>query len=147
MNRVFVDMDGVLVDFDGYMQKHNLSGDEVKIIPGAYLEMEPYAEGLAGVKSLLGMGMEVWIATKPPTGVPAAYADKVTWVLRYLPELKRKIIITHDKGLLGDSGDFLVDDRPHKANCEEFKGLLIPFVNGETWAGVIKKIRIAKLPV
>jgi 5'(3')-deoxyribonucleotidase len=127
MNRVFVDMDGVIVDFHGYMTQKGLSGDAVKCMPGAYLEMQPLPGGLEAVRSLIGMGFDVWIATKPPTGITFAYADKAAWVLQYLPELKRKIIITHDKGLLGDADDYLIDDRPHKANCENFKGVIFRF--------------------
>jgi 5'-nucleotidase len=141
MNRVFVDMDGVIVDFDGWMKRTGLTGDEVKKTPGAYLNMLPIEEGINGVRSLVGMGFEVWLATKPPTGIAFAYADKVSWVYRWLPEFKRRIIITHDKGLLGDEGDFLVDDRPHKANCRKFKGTLIAFKDGMTWPLVIDRIR------
>lgn len=141
MKRVFVDMDGVLVNFEQFMNDHGLTGDQAKRVTGAFLLMEPYPDAIAGIRSLLGAGYEVWIATKPPTGIASAYAEKAQWIFTYLPELKRKIIITHDKGLLGDEGDFLVDDRPHKANCDKFRGTLIPFTNGETWAGVIDKIR------
>lgn len=141
MSRVFVDMDGVLVDFDSYKKLLGLTGDEVKKLQGAYLKMDPYPEAIAGIKWLIGAGYDVWIATKPPTGIALAYADKAEWVFRHLPELKRKLIITHDKGMLGDEGDFLIDDRPHKANCHLFKGTLIPFTEGETWAGVIEKIK------
>lgn len=79
------------------------------------------------MRSLIGMGFEVWIATKPPTGVAQAYADKAGWIMQHLPELKRRIIITHHKGLLGGDDDFLVDDRPHKASCTEFDGTLVHF--------------------
>jgi len=141
VNRVFVDMDGVLVNFDAYRDEIEATGDEIKRVPGAYLAMNPYPDGLAGVRSLIGMGYEVWIATKPPTGISFAYKDKAQWVMNHLPELKRRIIITHDKGLLGDEDDFLVDDRPHKANCMKFKGTLIPFINGITWADVLNQLR------
>ena len=30
MNRIFIDMDGVIVDFDGYARKLNQTGDETK---------------------------------------------------------------------------------------------------------------------
>ncbi len=141
MNRVFIDMDGVIVDFDRFMRERGLAGDEVKRQVHAYLEMEPMPDAIAGVRSLIGMGYEVWIATKPPTGVAFAYADKAAWVMKHLPELKRRIIITHDKGLLGDVGDYLIDDRPHKANCEKFSGTLIRFVDGMTWADVLERFR------
>lgn len=141
MPRVFVDMDGVLVDFDGFMSKHNLTPDQTKKMHGAYLAMAPYPDGLAGIRELIAMGFEVWIATKPPTGMPFAYADKVSWILEHLPELAERIIITHDKGLLGNKQDFLIDDRPHKANCEQFSGRLIRFVDGKTWAEVVDELR------
>jgi hypothetical protein len=95
---------------------------------------------IAAVRSLIGMGFECWVATKPPTGIPHAYADKADWILRHLPELKRRIIMTHDKGLLGDDNDYLID-RPHKANCERFRGALIHFGNGVTWEGVLGTMR------
>lgn len=139
--RVFLDMDGVIVDFDSFKDSLGLTGDEVKKIPGAYLKMKAFPEALQSIKILIGAGYDVWLATKPPTGVSHAYSDKAEWVFQNLPELKRKLIITHDKGLLGGEDDFLVDDRPHKANCDKFRGTLIPFTNGETWAGVIEKIR------
>ena len=145
MNRVFIDMDGVIVDFDSYAKGLGLNGDEIKKRMGAYREMPALPGALKAVRSLIGMGYEVWIATKPPTGIAFAYADKAAWVLEHLPELKRRIIITHDKGLLGDAGDFLIDDRPHKANCEKFSGKLIPF-GGETgWPqvlAVLKELRV-----
>lgn len=141
MRRVFVDLDRVVVDFDGYKEKWAMTGEEVKKYPGAYLAMEPIAGALAGVHSIIGMGFDVWIATKPPTGLPFAYADKVSWVLQHLPELKRKIIITHDKGLLGCSDDFLIDDRPHKANCLLFSGTLIEFGGRVGWPEVLDRLR------
>lgn len=127
MYRVFVDLDGVVVDFDRFKSELALTGEEVKAMPGAYLRMQPIPGALAAVRSLIGMGYEVWIATKPPTGIPHAYADKAAWVLEYLPELKRRIVVTHSKGLLGDSGDYLIDDRPHKAECLKFAGVLFHF--------------------
>ncbi|MET0066545.1 MAG: AIR synthase related protein [Candidatus Thiodiazotropha sp.] len=133
MNRIFIDMDGVLVDFDLYKRDYNLSGSEVKKKEKAYFEMKPIDGSLEAVHQLIEMGYEVWIASKPPTGVPYAYADKVAWILKYLPELERRIVLSHDKGFLGDENDYLCDDRPHKANCEEFRGKLVRFVNGFHW--------------
>lgn len=137
MRRVFLDMDGVVVDFEGYLRVRNaerekrglplITGDDVKRERGAYYEMWPVDGAIEGVHSIIGMGFDVWLATKPPTGISGAYGDKAAWVLRHLPELKRKLIITHDKGMLGDGWDFLVDNRPHMANCHEFRGSLIQF--------------------
>lgn len=123
--RVFLDMDGVIVDYDSYAKAH--PGQFVKYVVGAYAEMQPIPGALAAVRSIIGMGFEVWLATKPPTGHAHAYAGKAAWVFEHLPELRRRLILTHDKGLLGGPQDYLVDDRPHKANCEKFAGTLFAF--------------------
>lgn len=146
MNRVFVDLDGVIVDFNAYRISKGMTGEEIKSLPGAYLEMPAIPGAIKAVRSLIGMGFAVWIATKPPTGIPHAYSDKAAWVLRELPELKRRIIITHDKGLLGDSGDYLCDDRPHKANCEAFAGTLLRFVEGFHWPQALKILSAKRKP-
>lgn len=145
MRRAFIDMDGVIVDFDAYKNLHQLSGDEVKVRIGAYLDMPAIPGAIEAVRSVMSMGFDVWIATKPPTGVPNAYSDKAALVMREIPELTSRIIITHDKGLLGNSGDILCDDRPHKANCESFPGTLLRFVDGYHWPEALAHFRGLKL--
>lgn len=137
-------MDGVIVDFDSYKRDRCLTGDEVKKQVGAYLAMPAIPGAIAAVRSLIGMGFEVWIATKPPTGVPHAYSDKAAWVMENIPELKRRIIVTHDKGLLGDQWDYLCDDRPHKANCENFSGTLVRFIDGFHWPQALAMFRTVR---
>ena len=144
MNRIFVDLDGVIVDFDAYMKAHMMSAFEIKKTPGAYLMMPAIPGSLAAVRELIAIGFEVWIATKPPTGVPHAYSDKAAWVMRELPELTRRIIVTHDKGMLGDARDYMCDDRPHKANCERFAGKLLRFVDGYHWPQALEYFRRLK---
>jgi 5'(3')-deoxyribonucleotidase len=141
--RVFIDMDGVIVDFDGYAKSLGLNGDEMTRRPGAYLEMSPLPGAIEAVRSVIGMGYDAWLATKPPTGVAFAYSDKAQWVFDHLPELRRKLILTHDKGLL--KGDYLIDDRPHRANCSEFSGELIVFKEGMKWPEILVMLRRARL--
>ncbi len=133
-------MDGVIVDFDGYKDKLGLTVDQVKKKHGAYLEMLPFPEAVSSIRTLIAEGYDIWLATKPPTGISFAYSDKAEWVFKHFPELKRKLIITPDKGMLGDRFDVLVDDRPDKANCRQFRGLLIPFVDGRTWDDIMRTI-------
>lgn len=143
--RLFLDMDGVLVDFDAHMRELELPGDVVKKTAGAYLAMKPIAGALGYVRELIRLGFEVWIATKPPTGISQAYAEKAQWVIDHLPELATRIIITHDKGLLGDAEDFLVDDRPHKANCCNFRGEFLHFRHDFSWPEVMQRLRQASI--
>lgn len=137
VRKIFVDMDGVLVDFDKHREELGLDGDIVKAMPDAYALMDPIPGALDGIRALINLGYDVFIATKPPTGVPHAYQDKVKWIMEHIPELTRKIIITHHKGLLGGERDFLIDDRPFAAFCEEFEGTLIYFRAPSHWPLIV----------
>jgi hypothetical protein len=53
MNRIFIDMDGVIVDFDGYARSLDRSGDETKRQLGAYLRMEPMPGAIEAIRSLI----------------------------------------------------------------------------------------------
>ena len=130
MPRVFVDLDGPTVDFDRYMLERGLTADEVKRRPGSYAEMYPTKGAIESIRAIAAMGFEVFFASKPPTAVPWAYADKVSWVMLHVEELKKKIIFTPDKGLLGDRDDFLIDDHPDWANCQHFPGTLLHYIHG-----------------
>lgn len=136
--RIFVDQDGVLADFDGHMRRSGLTSDEIKRLPGAYLAMAPIPGAIEGVKRLISKGHDVWVATKPPTAIPHAYADKVAWILKHLPELKRKIVLTHDKSLL--RGDLLIDDRPHRARAFRFEGHTIIFGGRIGWLETLRLV-------
>lgn len=124
-------MDGVIVDFDGFVKKTGMTSKQIKTVPGCYVEMGPIVGAIEGVKKLIALGYEVHIATKPATGIAHTYSDKALWVFKWLPELTNRIIITHDKGLLGDIYDFLIDDRPQKGNCMKFPGTLLAYSEGK----------------
>lgn len=138
MKKVFLDMDDVIVDFDGFKYEYGLSPTQIKEMPGAYRSMKALPGAIQAVRDIIALGFDVFIATKPPTGVAHAYSEKAQWIFDNIPELSAKIIITNDKGLLGDREDFLFDDRPHKGNCGNFKGTLIPFVGGYTWQDALR---------
>ena len=135
--RVFIDMDGVIVDFDGYKEVMKMTSDQVKELRGAYLNMLPLQGALDAVQQVIDLGYDVFIATKPPTGISYAYSDKAQWIFNHLPQLSRKIIITSDKGLLGNENDYLIDDHPEWGNCKQFRGKLIPFKHGD-WPLVVE---------
>lgn len=141
MHRVFADMDDVVVDFSGFAREKNLTPDEIKRHPNAYFDMKPIPGAIEALHELIRLGFEVFIAAKPPTGVADSYRDKALWIFHYIPELSRHLIITPDKGLLGDEGDFLCDDRPEKANCEKFRGTLLRFQNGYGWKEALEYLR------
>jgi 5'-nucleotidase len=144
MNRVFVDMDGVIADFDGMKVKLGISGDELVELHGAFQMLEPIAGAKEALDELPQYGYDVWIATRPAPSHPMTYHDKVVWIMKHFPQLKKKVIMTQHKGLLGDRDDVLIDDRPEKAFCNLFPGKLIHF--GDTAPFMSKLDDYAELP-
>ena len=126
-----MDSDGPVADFDDELLKSGLTADEFKHLPGIYLwlPITPGAkEGLARLKLYDDQDLiRVWIATKTPSNCPYAYTEKVLWYRRNFPWLEDRVILTHDKSVLGGPDDFLLDDRPHKANADKFKGTFMYF--------------------
>lgn len=122
--KIFVDMDGVLVNFqsginkldeatkreyadDGNGQPHY---DDVL---GIFSLMEPLDGALEGVRALQAKGYDLYILSTAPWGNPSAWSDKVAWVTKHLDDVfHKKMIITHCKGLLAAQEDaYLIDDR------------------------------------
>ena len=129
--QVFLDSDGPVAWFDHDLEKSGLAADVFKHVPGIYLWL-PITPGAAEAIEMLKEFddrdlLRVWILTKTPSGSPYAYTEKVLWYRRNFPWLEDRVILTHDKSLMGTSTDFLLDDRPHKANADKFRGTFVYF--------------------
>lgn len=124
---VFLDMDGVQFDFDGGRASSHHPADSFKLTPGAYRNLKPYPGVIDYLHEIIHLGWDVWNATKIPTDNPYAAAEKLFCIEEHMPWMRASTIITPNKGCLGDEDAVLVDDRPHKAMCREFKGTLLTF--------------------
>ena len=125
----YVDMDGVLVDFESGLDRVH---DEVRSeyvgreedIPGVFSLMDPVPGALEAFRQLAEL-FDVYILSTPPWQNPSAWTDKVLWVQAHLGDVARKrVILTHHKNL--NDGDFLIDDRL-KHGVDRFGGEHIRF--------------------
>jgi 5'(3')-deoxyribonucleotidase len=139
---VYVDMDGVLVDFDRELRERGLKIKEeidacVDNTEGFFLKLKPM-EGAIEAFEWLSEHFEVYILTTAPWKNTSALTDKRKWVGKYLSEVgKKRLIITHNKGL--NKGDYLIDDRIAKG-VADFEGEHIHFDTEEfpDWNAVLK---------
>lgn len=128
---VFLDSDGPIADFLKSLTASGLTADEFKHLPGVYLWLDETPGARKVINSLQfddkAGNIRVWIATKTPSCSPYAYTEKVLWYRQHFPWLEDRVILTHDKSILGTEDDFLFDDRPHKANAGKFPGTFVFF--------------------
>ena len=112
--RVFVDMDGVLVDFQSgidqqseeTLRRYEGHPDD---IPGIFSQMKPIPGAIEAIHKLQDH-YDLFILSTAPWGNPSAWADKVRWVTEHLDDVfHKRMVITHRKDLC--QGDYLIDDR------------------------------------
>lgn len=111
---VFVDMDGVLVNFQSGINKISEEDKEryrgdLDDVPGIFSLMEPNEGAIEGYKWLCE-NFDTYILSTAPWDNPSAWQDKLNWVKKYFPDLAyKRLILSHNKHLA--NGDFLIDDR------------------------------------
>jgi hypothetical protein len=124
---VFIDMDGVLCDFDkrkGELEAQGFKGSSIFKHPDAYVDLEPI-EGAIEAWHSLQEKYETYILSTPAWSNPDSWSEKRKWVEKHLGRsAHKKLILSHNKGLV--KGDYLIDDR--EANgVGDFEGKHIHF--------------------
>lgn len=139
---LYLDMDGVLVDFDsGISSLSEIHQTQYKNgydqAPHIFSMMKPLEGAIEAYKKLIEK-FDVFILTSSPWDNETALNDKLNWVKKYLTsDVRKKVIFSHRKDLL--IGDYLIDDR--KLNgAQDFKGEFIHFgsANFKDWSSVLK---------
>ncbi len=141
--RIFIDLDGVLADFDMAAALHpdrNNKGFRPDLQLD-FSDLNPIPGSIDAVQALLDAGHEVFIASTAPWDQPKSWMDKRLWVGKHFPQLKKKLFLTHRKDLL--MGDILIDDNLWNG-AKDFEGTHIHFgQNGMDWKYVLNTINTA----
>lgn len=131
---IWIDMDGVIVDFEGNMKSWlrenpnlvDMYRDCPDHIPDIFKSPKPIKGSIEAINILNDSGLyDLHIATAAPWGNPDSLTQKRLWIENHFEDIfKKKFTVTHTKNML--IGDFLIDDRL-KNGAAEFKGELIRF--------------------
>ena len=118
--RIFIDMDGVISDFEKasneFQRIHGKTNRPDKWVDYRNLDV---IDGAIEAVTKLNTDHEVFIASTPPWSRPEVWGHKREWIGEHFPYLKRRIILTHRKDLL--IGDILIDDSRFRGQ-PDFKG-------------------------
>lgn len=150
---LYLDLDGVIVDFDGCVEKMvghpKASRDEVRHCmrkPGFFRNLKPLPGALAAVAELEALiPGRIRILSAVPHSDPdladVARADKLAWLREYLPSLESNAEIVSDKGTIGTPEDYLLDDNILWNGTPNFPGTVVEFKGPQDWITMITIIK------
>jgi 5'-nucleotidase len=139
---LYIDMDGVIVDFekgikkqnallepsdklDNWKEREKMVDDIVRDNPLFFIELEPIQGAIENIEKLWDY-YDIYFLSTPMSDFPFSYSGKKIWIDKHFGEkAKKRLILTHRKDLC--IGDYLIDDRD-KNGAKEFKGCLITFL-------------------
>lgn len=122
---LYIDMDGVIVDFDSafaridpdVLEQYKGRKDQ---IPGMFALMDPIPGAIEAVTELAGL-FDTYVLSTVPWGNTSGASQKIEWIQQHFGKdkdspLYKRVILSHHKHL--NRGDFLIDDRDRNGAAE-----------------------------
>lgn len=152
MKIIYIDLDGVIADFDKGRAEHPLGKITPYIgrpdkLPCIYENLEPIKYSIKSVNFLLNHdNFDVYFLSTAPWDNPDAWTHKRLWLTKYFDEklVRKRLILCHHKQLM--IGDYLIDDRRFNG-ASKFKGKWLHFGSNEfpNWKSVLNYLKVEEL--
>lgn len=111
---IFLDMDQVLADFprsEAFKDGCRRPRPPEMFEEFFFEKLPPVPGSLSSVRKIMEIpNTELHILTKPVKETHYSYSEKAAWVAKWFPELRSKLTLTQDKGLLARENRILIDD-------------------------------------
>lgn len=143
IEKIYIDMDGVLADFDRWKDERAKTDprvlddktlwDAVKEVPHFYATLEPMPEAFILMDYLRGLNVPLAILTALPrrSSIPEAEQDKADWVKRHIGNIEFNVgPYAIDKQRLSRPGHVLIDDNEKNIAQWNAKGGTAIFYEG-----------------
>jgi len=137
---VYVDMDGVLVDFPSSVDQivpsvrekceawvaEDPENNDWTDLDGLFASLLP-KEGIKEAIDRLEVQFQVYLLSTAPWKNHSSLSDKRRWIAQHLPNLpEKRLILSHRKDL--NRGRYLIDDRPANGTViDESRGIFKAF--------------------
>jgi 5'(3')-deoxyribonucleotidase len=139
---IFVDLDGVLADFDAAITSGPGFDPPEMFVPGFFRNLAVTPGSKEAIATLLANpNYEVYVGSKHTSKVTTCTSEKVEWVKEHFPALLRNMVLCCDKKLL--RGDILIDDDLERWG-HVFVGTFIHFDrtnHAESWKKVLEILK------
>lgn len=127
---IFVDLDGVLADFDKESAKYPEYNpwQACRTVKGFYKNLEVF-EGAVDFVTKLEAAFPGRVKFLSAIVLERAdsWTEKFEWIQQHFPSLTDRLILCRSKDAVGAEGDVLIDDHPKWNGSDKFRGEVIAF--------------------